>query len=176
MEELKSLDSLTAVDERHVLLGQLTGNFLNIADLHAEVSAILLHAGVPDELRSQFNVARNLALYQYFYYGLAPEVQLKTYTIIEYALRLRADDRKTGFKELLRLAVGERWISDAGFRHLPAAEPGDPYCANLVKVLPSLRNSAAHGSNQLSPHCIGHLEKCADFVNQLFPKPAFVQP
>lgn len=169
MEELKSLSSLTSVDERHLLLGQLTGNSWNIADLHAEVSAITLHEGVPEVLRNQFNVVRNMALYQYFYYGLAPEVQLKTYTIIEYALRLRAEDRRTGFKALLHRAVAERWVSDAGFRHLPSVDSGNPYCAKLVEILPSLRNSAAHGSNQLSPHCVGHLEKCADFVNQLFP-------
>src|SRR5467141_1534588 len=82
--------------------------------LHAYVSSITMHSGVPEEIRSQFNVARNMALYQYFFYALAPEVQLKTYTIIEYALRLRAGTgKKLMLKDLIEKANREGWISDA---------------------------------------------------------------
>ena len=128
-----------------------------------------MHSGVPEEIRSQFNVARNMALYQYFFYALAPEVQLKTYTIIEYALRLRAGTgKKLMLKDLIEKANREGWISDASFRHIDNPRPDNPYCASLTSVLPDLRNAAAHGSKQLTPNCMGHLEKCADFVNQLF--------
>jgi hypothetical protein len=170
MEELKKLDALTLIDERHVLIGSMTGGTLSLEDRYAKVLGISFHDGVPEELRSQFNVARNLAVYQHFCYGFAPVVQLLSYTVIEFALRIRAGDRRTGFKMLLGRAVEERWIRDGGFRHVTVARPGDPYCRSLVEILPELRNDAAHGSDQLMPHSIVHLERCADFVNQLFPR------
>lgn len=169
MEDLKELGELTEIDERHLLIGQLTGKVPNLKKRHKLISEISLHAGVPEEIRSQFNVARNMALYQYFYYALAPEVQLKTYTIIEMALRTRANliGRKS-FRKLVETAVMQGWIKDAGFRHIKDPKPGDPYCHTLMDVLPDLRNESAHGSTNLTPDNIGHLEKCADLVNQLF--------
>lgn len=107
-----------------------------------------------------------MALYQCFFYALAPEVQLKNYTIIEFALKIRAGskgDRLT-LHHLVKLAVTEGWISDKGFRHIATPQPDNPYCNTLITV----RNEVAHGSDQLTPDCIGHIEKCADFINQLF--------
>ncbi|MBK9217452.1 MAG: hypothetical protein RJA63_892 [Pseudomonadota bacterium] len=169
MEEVKRMDELTKIDERHLLLGQITGRVPDLQKRHDFVTAIEMHAGVPDEIRSQFNVAKNMALYQYFFYALAPEVQHKTYTIIEYALKLKdAPKPEHGLKRLLSKAVKEGWISDAGFRHIEQPQPDNPYCNWLVDNLPKLRNEAAHGSNMLTPDCLDHLVKCADFVNQLF--------
>ena len=92
---------------------------------------------------------------------------MKTYSVMELALRTRLGDRKTKFKTLLRRAVEGGLVSDRGFRHVPP-DPNNSYCKSLVEVLPSLRNTAAHGSTMLAPNCLGHVEKCADFVNQLF--------
>jgi hypothetical protein len=170
MQELKELQELTKMDEAHVLIGQLTGSVPDLARLHAFVSSITMHLGVPEEIRGQFNVARNMALYQYFFYALAPEVQLKTYAIIEYALRLKAgpDAKERTLQPLVKRAVSEGWIGDAGFRSVATPQPGNPYCRTLAQVMNKLRNELAHGSKQLTPNCIGPLEICADFVNQLF--------
>lgn len=172
MEELKKLDELMKIDETHRLMGCLTGRFPNL-ELHPKIiSAIALHDTVPEEIRGQFNVARNMALHQYFFYALAPEIQLKTYTIIEFALRLKANSaRKLMLGALLEKAAKNGWIVDAGFRHIQNPLPENPYCTGLIKILPTLRNEAAHGSSNLTPDNIGHLEKCADLVNQLFPLP-----
>lgn len=172
MEELKSLAALTLMDEIHVLIGGLTGRVPDLSKRYAHVASITMHDGVPEVIRGQFNVARNMALYQYFMYSLAPEVQLKTYTIIEHALRLRIDpSKKTGLAALLTKAAAEEWIRDKGFRHISSADDSNPYSRALAHVLPQLRNDAAHGSGHLTPDCIGHLEKCADLVNQLFEPP-----
>lgn len=72
---------------------------------------------------------------------------------------------------LLEKAAKNGWIVDAGFRHIQNPLPENPYCTGLIKILPTLRNEAAHGSSNLTPDNIGHLEKCADLVNQLFPLP-----
>src|SRR4051812_5378871 len=94
MEELKKLDALSSMDEIHALIGGITGKVPDLAKRHAYIELITMHDGVPEVIRGQFNVARNMALYQYFMYSLAPEVQFKTYTIIEHALRLRNDRSK----------------------------------------------------------------------------------
>jgi hypothetical protein len=168
----KRLDELTKIDDGHVLLSQITGRRLDLQLLYEVVSRIELHAGVPEDLRGQFNVARNMALYTYFFYDLAPEVQLKTYTIIELSLRQRSGSTKIrSLKALLTDAVDQGWISDRGFRHIADPAVGDPFCRSLVDVLPKLRNEAAHGSTNLSPDTIMYLERCADLVNQLYSRP-----
>lgn len=169
MEKFKRLEEVAKIDSKHLLLGRITGGVIQLDLLHATLDEIELHSGAPEEIQGQFNVAKNMALYTYFCYALAPEVQLKTYTIIEYALRLKASsDRKLMLRQLLKMAVQEQWISDAGFRHISNPSSENDYCKSLIDILPSLRNSSAHGSNMLVPDCIGHIEKCADFVNQLF--------
>lgn len=170
MEELKSLEELTKMDKKHSLMGAVCGSIPNLEAMHKYLSHEKLNRAVPDEIKGQFNVARNMALYSYFFYALAPEVHLKTYTIIEHALRLRANPSKRFMlKSLIELAVRENWVTDAGFRHIENPVPDNQWCKSMVKAIPSLRNSQAHGSNMLVGDCLHHISVCADFVNQLFP-------
>lgn len=170
MEELKEFSSLEEMDERHMLLGQLTGWVMDKKKLFTIVSSIQLNSEVPEEIRSQFNVARNLALYSYYCYSFAPEVQAKTFTIIEHALRIRAGAKeKLMLRKLLSKAVSEGWLCDKGFRHLANPSATNDYCKSLVDLIPSMRNEFAHGTNQLTTYIIDHLTICADLVNQLFP-------
>ena len=167
--DFKRLDELTQIDESHILLGQVTGRTLNLNALYRAVEAIELAPAVPEEIRGQFNVARNMALYTYFFYALAPEVQLKTFTVIELAIRRRAGDPKgKTLRPLLKLAVSAGWICDAGFRHIEKPLSQNPYCHSLIDALPAIRNDSAHGSTSLTPDTVWYLERCADLVNQLF--------
>lgn len=170
MEELRSLEALGEIDERHILLGQIRGRIFDKNSLHAAVSAIEINESAPDEIRSQFNVARNLALYSYYCYSFAPVVQAATFTIIEFALKIKdgSTDRQM-LKRLLKKAVDNDWICDSGFRHLKNPSANNEYCRSLVELIPCMRNDFAHGTNQLTPHFMDHLSICADFVNQLFP-------
>ena len=169
MEEFKNLSEILEIDEKHILLSKVTGGLLDIELLHKTLYEIELNDNVPEEIKGQFNVARNMALYTYYFYALAPEVQHKTYTVIEYALKIRANsDKKLMLKKLLAKAVEEKWIIDSGFRHIENPDEENSYCKSLIKTLPDLRNAAAHGQSFLLPDCVGHIEKCADFVNQLF--------
>lgn len=157
------------MDQAHHQLGQITGRFLPLSKRHAVLAAIQLHDGVPSPVVGQFNVARNMALYQHFHYALAPEVQMKTYSVIELALRERfkGSEGKT-LAPLLKMALRAGLLRDAGFRHLESPDPENSYSKRLPEILPKLRNLSAHGSTDLTPDCIGHIEKCADLVNQLF--------
>ncbi len=162
------------MDQAHHQLVQITGRFLPLAKRHEVLASIELHDGVPSPVVGQFNVARNMALYQHFHYALAPEVQMKTYSVIELALRTRfnieEDERRT-LAPLLRRALRAGLLRDAGFRHLESPDPENSYSKRLPEVLPKLRNFSAHGSTDLTPDCIGHIEKCADLINQLFARP-----
>lgn len=172
MEELKTIGQLEKIDERHILLGQITGRILDKQKLHATIASINLNSSAPEQIRSQFNVARNLALYSYYCYSFAPEVQAKTFTIIEFALKLRdGSGERLMLRKLLSKAVSEGWICDRGFRHLSNPSSNNDYCKSLIDLIPSMRNTFAHGTNQLTPYVIDHLTICADLINQLFPTP-----
>lgn len=171
MEELKSLDELTEMDEKHRLMGAVCGGVPSLEKMHDLLSQERLNRQVPDEIKGQFNVARNMALYSYYFYALAPEVQLKTYTLIEHALKLKVKPEKhMMLGKLLRVALANGWVSDAGFRHIENPSPDDEWCKAMLKGIPDLRNSQAHGSSMLVGDCLHHIAVCADFINQLFPQ------
>jgi hypothetical protein len=170
MEELKRLEQLQEIDERHALLSQVTGRLLDPSLLHSAVSKIELNETAPDDIKSQFNVARNMALYSYFCYSFAPEVQAKTFVIIEHALRLReGSGNYFGLKKLLKISVNNGWITDTGFRHLNNPGNANSYSKSLIEIISMMRNEFAHGTNILVPDCLTHLSVCADFINQLYP-------
>ena len=169
MEHFKPLSKVSEPDERHALLDQITGSRLTLVGLHEALSQLCLREDVPEEIRSQFNVARNLALYTWYSYSLNPVVQLKSYILIEHALDIRDGRRKRAFKKLLNRAVSERWILDSGFCHVQETPDDEQaYCKTLIEALPKLRNSAAHGSNDLDHRSVSSLAISADFVNQVF--------
>lgn len=170
MEEFKSLEELTKMDEKHWLQGKVSNAVPDLKKMHEVLSRERLNEEVPNEIKGQFNVARNMALYTYFFYALAPEVQLKTYTIIEFALTLKTDSSKRlRLRDLLQLAVERSWISDAAFRHIESPSVSNEWCKSLQQNMRSLRNSQAHGSPILMGDCLLHIQICADFINQLFP-------
>lgn len=170
MEKFKTLDELTKIDRKHLIIGDICGSVLSLEMLHENLSKEILNDEVTDEIKGQFNVARNMALFTYYLYALAPEVHLKTYTVIEHALRFKVQPKKhVGLKMLLRKAVEEGWICDAGFRHLETDGPGNEWCKSMVDIIPKMRNSKAHGSTMIMGDCFHYICVCTDFLNQLFP-------
>lgn len=169
MEEFKKLGEVFQKDSKHGFLDQASTQAYELEGLHKCLAHFELGPAVPDDIRGQFNVARNMAIYTYFLYALAPEVHLKTYTVMEYALRVRSGaPKEKSFKQILKQAVSEGWIRDSGFQHLEEPSKANTYCKSLIDILPRMRNSLAHGSSMLDPSCLGHIQKCCDFVNQLF--------
>ena len=67
------------------------GKEIDLRSHHQHISSIELHLGVPQVLRGQFNIARNMALYSFFFYSLGSEVQLKAYSVIQHALHIKAN-------------------------------------------------------------------------------------
>lgn len=74
MEELKKLEDLEKPDERNLFYSVInteTGEPrpYEITDLYRSVEAVTLSNKVPEDISSQFNVARNLAVYSWHSYS-----------------------------------------------------------------------------------------------------------
>lgn len=173
MESLKPLDEITEPDIRNAFFA-VTDNStftrkLTLNDIHEAVSAITLSESVPEEIRSHFAQALNLAVYSWFHYPFNVTSQFMGFVTVEFALKKRLNSKKS-FKYLIRRAVNEGLVRDEGFTVTAHREPSEKtYVETLIEVMPELRNSLAHGSNMLHNNSLSSLRICADFINQLFP-------
>lgn len=160
MEELKSLEEITSPDNRtrmFVIRNRETGQKreFGIKDLHEEIEFIKLDECVPEEVRSQFNVARNLCLYSWFCYSFHNVACLKSYATIELALRLKLGKSEEGtysLRSMLEEAVAKGFVK---YKWMPEA-------------IAYLRNLAAHGSSMNHPWSVMVLQRCAETLNELF--------
>lgn len=131
-----------------------------------------LHGGVPEDVRSYFNVVVTLYLYGWLYYPFHTMAYFLGATAVEQALRDRLPrklDRKgrdrRGLRKLLQEAKAAGLLRDEGFpslenrranveelnQHLaeilgraPEPQPEVPYVDVLVETLPWIRNRFAH--------------------------------
>lgn len=196
MEELKKFEEICEPDARQKYFGLINESRddfrpLTLRDIYDAADSIKLHEGVPKDICSHFETARNLLLYSWFYYPFNVVAQLHAFASAEYALRIRANvnpastKRPPGFKQLLKRAANEGWITDAGFSqalgwklqgmsNILAATTQrsiNTYCEALAETLPYLRNRLAHGENMLHNQGGEYLLICAELINQLFQPP-----
>ena len=177
MEELKKLEELQNSDKRNLhfcIIDHSTGKQrpLDVKDIYSSVERIELSEAVPEDIRSQFNVARNLAVYSWFSYSFHQISELKAFSTVEMALRSLLGKHKHGFRGLTTKAVNSGLIKDLGFSHIEKPENSNSteYSAKLQDIMPALRNSLAHGNTTLHPGSVSNLRICADFINQLYEK------
>ncbi|MBT5388777.1 MAG: hypothetical protein HOL11_08240, partial [Porticoccaceae bacterium] len=104
MDSFKAFTDITSIDPQHLFLERMGGKKLELQSYHREIEALTLHQGVPQVIFGQFNIARNMALYSFFFYSLGAEVQLKACSVIEHALRIRANRQDLMLRQLLTLA------------------------------------------------------------------------
>jgi len=174
MEELKQLHDLDKPDERNLFYSVInaeTGESrpYNISDLYGSVELITLSDKVPDDISSQFNVARNLAVYSWHSYSFNQVSELKSFSCVEMALRDRIGKHKYGFRGQIKKAVNLGLIKDAGFGiTADSHHSNNSYSDSLKDIVPNLRNGLAHGSTTLHPGAVGTLQWSADFINQLY--------
>jgi hypothetical protein len=175
MEELKSFATLLEPDERwaHFVLKSLSTNEvrpLSLNGRYKSIAEIAVSPSAPEDVRSQFNIALMLGVYAWLYYPFHQVAELKAFSTVEMALRLRFPEAKGGLNKLLTLAVEHGAITDHGFSHLDAdSETPTRYSAQLPSLISSLRNDLAHGSHMLHPDSLFTLRNCAEIINQLFP-------
>lgn len=169
MEEFIRFEEINFPDERHALIDQITGTRLTLESLYEALEKIKLIEEVPLEIKSQFNVTKNLAIYTWHSYSLDPIVQLKTYILIEHALKVKFGKYTWPLPKMIKKAINRGWLKDSGFSHV-VEDPSDPakYVREMIEILPALRNMAAHGSDDLHQKAVGHIKICSEWINQIF--------
>jgi len=160
MERLKKINEITSPDTRttsFVIVNRETGQKreFRICDLHEEVELITLDDTVPEAVRSEFNVARNLCLYSWYCYSFHSVACFKAYSTIEMALRIRLgkpDEAKCNLRPMLKEALVKGILQDK----------------LAPDTIPDLRNLIAHGSTMNGPWSVQMLRLCAETINELF--------
>ena len=165
MEQLKRLEDIFQPDQRSMFTQKVEFRY-------KELYSISLNEMVPDEVVSQFNIARNLALYSWFCYPFHQISELKAFSTLEFALKIKYPKIR-GLANLIKAALEEGLLNDYGFSHIEV-NPADPneYTRDLRRLIPKMRNNLAHGSNKLAPVSLLTLSVCSDFINQVFAGPA----
>lgn len=121
-DRLKPLDKLmepaginTAIARAYLAKGTVKQKTL--ADHYGDISATRLPPMVPEDIRSHFDIARNLLLYSWFVWEFRPVAQLYAFASLELALRTRVhladaiDERdRPGLHSLLSLALERGWL------------------------------------------------------------------
>jgi hypothetical protein len=180
MEDLKLFENLLEPDERwkyfvlrNVETGEMTPS--SLAHRYEIVAPIRVNGSAPEDVRSQFNVAKMLCVYAWLYYPFHQVAELKAFSTVEMALRLKYPTIKGMLYKLLAHAINEGDIKDSAFSHIEAS-PEDPlrYTRQLPDLIPSLRNSLAHGGATLHPGSVFTLRNCSEIINQLYPLPGRV--
>lgn len=172
MESLKELDEICEPDQRNLYFDVVDGEGaalrLTLSDIHQRVSSITLHDGVPEEIRSHFAQAQNLALFSWFFYPFNVIAQLMGFVTVEVALK-RKSGTNASFRGLIEKAVSEGWIKDDGFAIAKLREnPEGSYVEVLSAAIPHLRNRLAHGTTMHHNNALSSLRICAELINQLF--------
>jgi hypothetical protein len=210
-DPLRPLADILKADDRQ-------GNLpFRLEDVHAMLSAMTLHAQVPDGVRQLFETAKNIRLYTYFVYRFHQVAEMAAYQTLEMSLLLRWRSehpevageecrRLPTLGQLLQEAGARQWIWNGGFsgrrwraeriildeRGVEAmrahmAGSTDPIQFNdptpeevearmvtvdvvsaLVKSVPKMRNTLAHGSTKLVPMSDYVLQDVCDAVNMIF--------
>jgi len=162
MEQLKPLNEVCQPDVRYrgrVDLDKTTGAIseTTIESLYRVIEPLALRSTVPDEVRSHFETAKNLALYSWFVYSFNVVAALHAFSSLEMALRMKSGDKKTPFRILLDKAFNNRKLTGG---------LGPPI--DLSVALSRMRNDLAHGSRTMHGQGIAVLQLCAELIDELF--------
>jgi hypothetical protein len=141
----------------------------------------------PEEIRTQYDVARNLYIYSWYVYRFTSPAQAQAYATLELALRTRFDEldikynkRRDGLSSLLSKAIKKGLLKDGGFPHLQhsqntdAVDPsGTEFCEKLPSIISTFRNSFAHGGTTLLnlPVSLMALQATSAIIHQLYNEP-----
>lgn len=106
MERFKPLEEICQPDVRYrnrVDLDLATGvvSETTIQSLYSLIEPIRLSENVPAEVRSHFEIARNLALYSWFVYSFNIVAAMQAYASLEMALKQKVGKTRIKFKETL---------------------------------------------------------------------------
>lgn len=162
MESLKPLEEICQPDVRYrnrVDLDLMTETVseTTIQTLYSLIEPIRLNENVPAEVRSHFEIARNLALYSWFVYSFNVVAAMQAYASLEMALKQKTGKSRIKFKKTLERVYESRQLA-SGF--------GPPVA--LSEAISHLRNDLAHGNSTMHGQGVAVLAMCAKLINELF--------
>jgi hypothetical protein len=171
---LKSISSINEPDIRFRNLADASGTrAMSIADLHAMIEPIQLSDAVPEEIRREFDTARNAFIYSWFVYEFTTLAELAGYTVLELALRRRIDpaspntSKSRGLNRLLQKAAETGYLKRSDFETPSPGGSGTMLCQ--LDLIPMLRNHVAHGNVHLLPQgALASLQLCRDVIEKLY--------
>lgn len=122
-DPLKPLATVREPDVRQANLAE------SLEDIHAQLSTLNLHDGVPVDIRQLFETAKNVRLYAYFAFRFHQVAEMVAYQALEFALRERwtseearlataerpARAPERGLSRLLERAAADGWLRNEGF-------------------------------------------------------------
>jgi hypothetical protein len=164
MERLKRLENICQPDEvwlNRVDIDHSTGAVTptTVESIYTLVEEIELGANVPDEVRSHFEIARNLVVYSWFAYSFSVVAAMQALASLEMAVRIKTNAKKRDrFYDLIDRVFPGRELA-------PTFAPTVP----LSEVVTKLRNDLAHGSSMMHGQGVNTLGFCAELINELYP-------
>lgn len=194
-DEIDAFKPLSEVLERDVRW-QWFGN-RTLEQHHRLIDGYALHAGVPVSVAQLYENARNTWLYAFFSYRLLHVALMQLHVAGEAAIKERAaregvNPKSKSLKDLLDLALDQRWLLDVhfavtkdrvereaehlemlrmvGIKHDPFVGPlhEQDYAQGLVEAFRAIRNALAHGEVILKPNVSWEFMAVCDLINQLF--------
>jgi hypothetical protein len=176
---LKSISSILECDPRFrdlIVVDAGVTRPMAIADLHAMIEPIQLSDAVPEEIRREFDTARNAFVYSWFVYEFTTLTELAGYTVLELALRRRLDPappnttKSPGLSRLLQQATDKGYLKRSDFEVPSPSGNGGVACQ--LDFLPLPRNHVAHGNIHLLPQgALESLRLCRDVIDKLYSAP-----
>jgi hypothetical protein len=169
-DPLKALSEVCAPDARQAaFVGTL-------ADTHAILTQITLHAGVPINVRQLFETAKNVSLYSWFVYRFHQVAESVAYSALEMALRERAGfvewsgpaaPRHLTLRPLLDQAKKERWIRNENFPSLRRMATEKARMEKLALLLPTMTANKDYPIAEPTEDEINAAMRTLDFVQIL---------
>ncbi len=157
MEEFKSLEAVTTVDQRNtyfVLRNRITGHTRpqELKDHYESVSRFVLAETAPEIVRSHFNTAKNALLYAWYTYGLYPVAELQALSALELALKekigedglralkkdLRKVGKRLGLQSYIEHAAAQKWIQNddfSAYHRAPLEKARRNYCVQKIEEM-----------------------------------------
>ena len=163
-DQFRSLSQMLLTDQRNLDAPRLFyGQPFSIEEYRERINKFSLPRKCPTDIRTQFDIARNLYLYAWHVYRFTSPAQAQAYATLEFALRTRLkelgikfNEKRSGLRGLMNLALGAGLIRNGDFphaRHSPQGNKidldGTDFCKIVIDAASTFRNSYAHGGTTL---------------------------
>ena len=175
MEKFKVYEELVNPDNRTTMYSVRNRDTGEISDftlryLYEEVEFVKLDESYVknENVISQFNVAKNLAVYTWFSYSFHQIAEMKAYSVVEMALRDIYKNKGLSLNNLVERAVKEQLLIEDDFLYLKDNNSSESFVKNLSFIISKSRNLLAHGSTMLDNSSLQTMHICKDIINQLY--------